>query len=42
LQDRVKAMIDLYVDPRSIVFIDKPPKMETCKIQRFCLKDGAA
>ncbi len=38
LQDFVKAQIAPYKYPRSIVFIDKLPRTETGKLQRFKLR----
>jgi 2-aminobenzoate-CoA ligase len=38
LQDFVKAQIAPYKYPRSIKFIDKLPRTETGKLQRFKLR----
>jgi 2-aminobenzoate-CoA ligase len=38
LQDHVKATIAPYKYPREITFLDKLPRTETGKLQRFRLK----
>ena len=40
LQDHVKAVIAPYKYPRRVVFVDKLPRNESGKIQRFRLRDG--
>ena len=42
LQDFVKQAIAPYKYPRSVKFIDKLPRTETGKLQRFKLRSGAA
>jgi 2-aminobenzoate-CoA ligase len=42
LQDFVKQSIAPYKYPRSVRFIDKLPRTETGKLQRFKLRSGAA
>jgi 2-aminobenzoate-CoA ligase len=39
LQDFVKQTIALYKYPRAIVFVDKLPRTQTGKLQRFKLRD---
>jgi len=41
LQDYVKAQIAPYKYPRTIVFMDKLPRTETGKLQRFVLRQSA-
>jgi 2-aminobenzoate-CoA ligase len=40
LQDHVKAEIAPYKYPRRIVFVDRLPRTETGKLQRFALRQG--
>jgi 2-aminobenzoate-CoA ligase len=42
LQDHVKAEIAPYKYPRSVVFVDRLPRTETGKLQRFALRQQAA
>jgi len=42
LQDYVKAQIAPYKYPRAIVFLDKLPRTETGKLQRFALRQRTA
>ena len=42
LQDHVKASIAPYKYPRAIAYVDKLPRTETGKLQRFKLREGAA
>ena len=41
LQDHVKASIAPYKYPRAIAYVDKLPRTETGKLQRFKLREGA-
>jgi 2-aminobenzoate-CoA ligase len=41
LQDHVKAEIAPYKYPRSIVFVERLPRTETGKLQRFVLRAQA-
>ena len=42
LQDHVKASIAPYKYPRAIAYVEKLPRTETGKLQRFKLREGAA
>jgi 2-aminobenzoate-CoA ligase len=41
LQDHVKATIAPYKYPRAVEFLEKLPRTETGKVQRFRLRDAA-